>query len=360
MKLRVKHIQKTPVFLTSLLSAVFTSVVFSNVCQAQTGSSTDTTSLTHTATPSFVYESRYGENSRADDWYQIEVVVFKQAQPPSPDAETWPKDIPLRYPKTLEWLTDPDAPFREPVNDVHASDGENRDMNGNREAENSNEAESMPSEAAAPPIENPYRSRSPWELPFVLLDSSAFTLNHRANAVDKQGDMRVLFHEVWRQPIKSSGTAPAIVIHGGDRFGQHNELEGTLRFSTKKILHVTTNLWLTEFTQNRGQATEHWSRLPSQPTPFVPSDGAFVQEDDSEEDAMAGTVSLWQTPTDTPNQSTPSPTPAPKAVSPYVVTHIATHHQSQGLEDGKVYYLDNPRIGIFIKLKHYSPQYRAQ
>ncbi len=73
-----------------------------------------------------------------------------------------------------------------------------------------------------------------------------------AQSIRRSKDYRMLLHQSWTQPIAAQSTA--ILLQGGDQFGDQFELEGTLAVRRSRFLHVATDLWLTRFeTTGSGQ-----------------------------------------------------------------------------------------------------------
>jgi len=66
-----------------------------------------------------------------------------------------------------------------------------------------------------------------------------------ARSIRRSKDYRMLLHQSWTQPIDAQSTA--ILLQGGDQFGDQFELEGTLSVRRSRFLHVETDLWLTRF-----------------------------------------------------------------------------------------------------------------
>src|SRR5690554_4553942 len=104
--------------------------------------------------------------------------------------------------------------------------------------------------------------------PNYLLPSSERELNRYANALGRHSGHRVLFHEAWRQPFRDNREAPPVIITGGDAYGSHFELEGSIRVTLSRYLHLNTNLWLTRFDPNTGQTPGTWPQLPNRPTRY--------------------------------------------------------------------------------------------
>ncbi|MBB1487515.1 CsiV family protein [Oceanospirillum sediminis] len=72
-------------------------------------------------------------------------------------------------------------------------------------------------------------------------------LNGQANRLKRNGDHRILFHESWHMTARGKGKSLPIRIRGGQRFGNQYELDGTISISIARYLHVSTNLYLSEF-----------------------------------------------------------------------------------------------------------------
>lgn len=94
----------------------------------------------------------------------------------------------------------------------------------------------------------------------------------------KDENHTVLFHQSWRQKMWGKNRSPSLIIRGGQAFGNHRELEGSIKIHIGRYLHVSTDLWLSEFAFNEddNQNTQDetfsgsintlsWPRLPSLP-----------------------------------------------------------------------------------------------
>lgn len=76
---------------------------------------------------------------------------------------------------------------------------------------------------------------------FVQLPESASTLSSKMAALKKK--YNILWSESWRMPVAQGGTAP-ILIQGGSSLDDAYQIEGTLSFSMRRYLHVSSNLWI--------------------------------------------------------------------------------------------------------------------
>ena len=66
----------------------------------------------------------------------------------------------------------------------------------------------------------------------------------------KKSNFKLLFHETWIQEILSRESSLATPINGGNQYNKNFELQGYIRLSKDRYLHLNTNLWLSKFEQN--------------------------------------------------------------------------------------------------------------
>ncbi len=127
--------------------------------------------------------------SEAPRWYQVEVLVYLNE--PLQGNELWPEVS------------------------IHQAPGQSVRLNG--------------SDSSA------YRT---------LASKPAFDRYLKALAGDGK---QVVFHEAWRQPARPRSEMPYIQIRGGNRYGNRSELEGYLKISAQRYLHIDSDLWWNRF-----------------------------------------------------------------------------------------------------------------
>lgn len=143
-------------------------------------------------------------------WYQVEILIFKRNNHSVNSEEIWRKDLHLSYPSNTQYIT-------------NTISKENHQLGGHN-----------------------------------------YTLNRDEN-------FSVLYHQAWQQQMWGEKRSPAFVIRGGQSFGNHKELEGTIKIHIGRYLHVTTDLWLSEFTYIDNPDTSasthysEWLQLPALP-----------------------------------------------------------------------------------------------
>lgn len=142
--------------------------------------------------------------SRAQDWYQVEVIIFEHSEEVQSQQmpETWPNVLDLDWPSPLLKL--------EPALG---------------------------------------RQEEPAVLPaFEELSFDQRNLNNDSYAIRVGDDYNLLWHKAWRAPIQPEEQAPWVLVQAGEQLGEHYRLEGAIRIHLSRYLHLHSNLWLTEVT----------------------------------------------------------------------------------------------------------------
>lgn len=264
-------------------------------------------------------------------WYQVEMIVFERTGG-ADSIEQWPRNIQLRYP--INWVALEGSETEEESNEEDTSAPERPSWDNGLAALNS-------------PREVDYARD-----PFHPLEEDARSLDRFANAMNRSGQYRVLFHEAWRQPVTELDDSPALLIQGGDAFDSHTELEGSITLSVSRYLHLHTRLWFTEFEPNYGQPPGAWPELPRRP------DAPQPELDKPEEDSWS-TPSWgdeWQSNTGNAwDMSLNTTSSLPDFLGDdYVPRRIVTMNQQRRMRSEELHYLDHPIIGLLIRVTPYE------
>lgn len=271
----------------------------------------------------------FGEST----WYQVEMIVFAHHDETAELEENWPEDVVLNYPSRLKMLFDSvSLPSR--VNDAFTNlVGDDtapnlmdliNDQAGNQEPEI--RLDFSPSTLQNTQLDALNNSEAVTNddaivtrpLPFQRLGEEAKTLHEAYQHLRRIDRYRPLFHEVWQQPLQSRSRSPAILITGGEPYGSHFELEGTIKLSVERYLHIETDLWLHRFEPNFGQPTTlQVPDLPIRTTGDV---------------ANADSYSPFSFIID----------------EPYKVARTVTLRQSRRMRSGEIHYLDHPLFGVIV------------
>ena len=247
---------------------------------------------------------------RYENWYQVELIIFERTR--QSGEEAWPKNLRLTYPEKLnhlfsekDWYEYTTA-LEEAELAIAAREAKEKSVFGFQNPEvmtKHDESSSGPNTSESMQVENQESARSStkstilqtsvsgeqtnsvvtgndsvdqttetsgqsllqsdaeiqlpeMEIARLRLSAEKRTLNAEASSLDRRSAFNVLFHESWRQPLKSSAESKAIPIFGGSLVDSHYELEGWVKFSLNRFLHFETHLWHTNFELNYGQNAE--------------------------------------------------------------------------------------------------------
>ncbi len=277
----------------------------------------------------------------SETWYQVEVIVFAR---PDGEAgeEVWPKNLFLSYPFNWELLRDPDTAVIRPPESVDEGslDPTDRDPLALKLEQQ-------------PQLVKPDLSRDP----LLKLPAAERRLNAHARAMERRKGYQVLFHEAWRQPMIEDQELPALVITGGEKFGDHFELEGSIRLSLSRYLHLNTDLWLTRFEPNYGQALGAWPLLPERPNQAdleAQMDSLGTELMPLDEDATGA----WRRVLAADQNSTSDFAQTAESLSylseSYLPNRIVTLKQSRRMRSSELHYLDHPLMGLLISITPYQ------
>ncbi|MDQ2075587.1 CsiV family protein [Marinimicrobium sp. ABcell2] len=268
--------------------------------------------------------SHIGHSSEEARWFQIEVIVFARGSGDSGE-ENWPRNLTLNYPFNWVELRDPEDP--QPPQRGSSRWGDTRSIR-----------DPLTDSVTLPDLQRD---------PYYQLPSAERQLNRHANALRRQGGHRVLFHEAWRQPFTANRETPALIIAGGDIYGSHYELEGSIRLTLSRYLHLNTNLWLTRFEPNTGQAPGSWPQLPNRPGQRVAEVPSVVN---------SGLASPFNTRDNNAwGLALLNDASLPEFLrEPYLPTRIVTMDQQRRMRSEELHYLDHPLMGLLIRITPYD------
>ncbi len=273
---------------------------------------------------------------RNEGWYQVELLVFSRAA--ASTEEQFPRNIKLAYPKP--WVALKDPTLKDPA--LKDSAQETPTVQGSAQitatATGGQQTSAQTGNASGVDF-----TREPfWQLP-----AAERSLNGQANRLVRAGGYHLLFHQAWRQPITSAQRATAIIINGGQTYGKHQQLEGSISLSVATYLKLSTNLWFTDFGVNVATGPQDWPSLPLRPNYVAPETIAIANTETT--NPLDEPLADW---------SNLSALDAIDEPSPYVPTHIVLIKEERDMRSGEVHYLDHPLLGIIIQITPYnaSPQ----
>ncbi|MBQ75386.1 MAG: hypothetical protein CMQ20_10250 [Gammaproteobacteria bacterium] len=304
------------------------------------------------------------------DWYQVEIIVFKQKRQPVSD-EIWPLQA-ASYPLSMvaisppsndeiapyslsqlddlldsEGLFDTDAEKPAPIFDGFLFEDRGSHIQNRLLLEAADKVEPVPSdeilelapeidasseveEAGKPVLDFVMADEllnSPLPQAYRALPEDSLSLGTIARSLRRSSGFELMLHQAWRQPL--SGKPKAVLIQTGDRYDDLYEIDGTLSFSRSRFLHLDANLWFTQFEPKFNQQ----QFIQVQPGDLI--DGAENYPELVEMEQNKG-------------------------------THIAVHshllQHSRRMRSSVLHYIDHPFFGVLVQIDNftYSPETAAE
>ncbi len=319
------------------------------------------------------------ERPRDDtNWYTVELIVFRYLQPDS--AEIFPLLPELKYPDTLQSLA-AGASFLELDQDFELRGPEARKPTAAFSLESALAAMTEPAPAAelsaelAPELSSglpPQTAAPDYRVPaaYKLLDAAAREFNSERTRIGRSKDMRVLFHQAWRQPVHGRDQANPIQIQSeGDT--DYPVLQGSIKLYVSRYLHLESNLWLNH---SRADLPEGWAMPAPPPAPAPPYqsidyefrvalpaqaffDPTGIRLDDLASVLLEG-IDIATLPARLDAVGKPivaldeAEFLARRFYTPF--NHAILLQQRRRMRGGELHYIDHPRLGLMIKLTPYE------
>ncbi len=218
----------------------------------------------------------YGQNEGR--WYQVEILIFKQNNA-NYDDEIWRRDLQLFYPSDSQFLG------KTLPNTTHQLGGHN----------------------------------------YVLRKSE---------------DYKVLFHKAWIQQMWGKNQSPSIIIRGGENYTNHRELEGTIKIHIGRYLHVTTDLWLSDY-------------------PPIPFNNAALNDESSINEGGLNLPNVNDLSTSIDQSSVwPTLPPLPNSDNNERTTifdkddqpRVITLRETRSMRSKETHYIDHPAMGLLVRM----------
>lgn len=307
-----------------------------------------------------------------ENWYAVEVIAFKRLQINQNERPLDIERLSLSYPKDSMSIINADtvAAMYEQTKEL-ASASRNPALS---EEQNPNTQISFNEPPADEQSTVDLQTRQ--ELAanhFVVSNARAeHGLSAQAGSLARSKNQRVLFHQRWNLHLPPQQKHYNVVIHGGEQFGENQELEGYIQLSRSRYLHVESNLWLSQF----GLANEgdfgRWIGLPKRPSAFrdIPikrsQDLIFKDADSStlgsdslditslhtarQQNQQQKLDSGYTDEGDIANSTASQFKQTLPAQSQYVLRSIEQLQQKRRMRSGEMHYIDHPAFGMIIQL----------
>ena len=357
-------------------------------------------------------------NHAAENWYQVEVILFDQKT--ITGTELAPKEVQIGFPKNwLELLGSyPNAGImRRPIFDSSASasikDPKKTALEQHlstvlginyAQPENFNDGSTLVPEASIPYqtsnvidiaeidniatfedhdiTEHDHNSETDvidfkpvYEQQFQLLDKKYRDLNDTARGLNRR-QYQIRFHEAWRFQIGSKDQSPWILVKTKKEQANRQVIEGSLRFYKSRYLHFETDLWRINFsptktmdivlpetpqdTLNTEEITLlnalRFSYSLSSLSPQAASKNAAIEAaSEGIYDAFKGYNMAHVVDLFDSEKNTIAEVPEVTAENRYPIEEIWPIKQTKRIQLDEVYYIDHPHMGALISIKSYEP-----
>ena len=345
----------------------------------------------------------YGQSTAQIDapenWYQVEVILFNQ--PSNINSETSTPSLPLKFSDNIIYLTNvieekqreslmiegallPEITSYDPVSELEQHDKTlTQSIDSTSLEEDSFElkpSEDGVLEELVMEYERENLFIPEYEDEFQILDSKIRDLNDTARSLNRRG-FNVFFHESWRFIADESDSQNWIVIGAGDQLDGRSEIEGSIRFYKSRFLHFEANLWKLIFPTNIENSSEQYFKLPDIPEEheeertfwklsklvenkttenienYEVSIENYGSRSDENIEQSNGRLKNLIAKDYAINRFEPAPDIEKTApASNLLLDDLWTVNQSKRIDDGKLYYLDHPELGMIINAKSYEPK----
>jgi len=155
-----------------------------------------------------------------------------------------------------------------------------------------------------------------------------------ADALKRSKDYRLLFHEAWRMRLVSEANSLPLLIEGGNYYDGMPELQGKLKLSVSRYLHLETDLYLNTFEPlpdaAKGSVEEILQSERSNPLARKLNNLPVIAEA-LEPDTLRDGSSLIE--------------------GRYQVKDSAGMHQRRRMRSGDLHFIDSPYLGLLIKIE---------
>lgn len=265
-------------------------------------------------------------------WFEVELSIFTNEYPASQYSEQpVAENLSLQYFPKLQKLLTPIGSLMIDFPEPELPDAFPQQVPANPGQQGIDQPEQPAVEMGplhSPALPGAYKVSDYARDPFITLAARAARFNSINRDLAGSSEHRILWHEVWRQPIQPRAQTPALVVYGGDIRGTHAELEGSLRLSDlggKPTLDI--NVWLNSFSDvpqsaEAEPAEAEW-KVPQLPLPLEEVEAA-----------------------------PPDAAPLLPVEEP-AITAVWQLQQTRDLSAELLYYLDHPAFGVIVQLRPY-------
>lgn len=202
----------------------------------------------------------HGQTSQR--WFQIELSIFSNESLGDRDEEMWSAErSELSYASPLRRLDEPgdllitDSMIAAAISEPEELAIEEATIELNDEelaaADLAQRLSAVVATGPQPPrAQGEFRFFDLLRDPNVQLSPQDSDFQQTNRAIERSSEHRLLFHGLWRESLADPNEAIPIYVHGGLKYGDQHELQGsiTLRFNDNRDrIVIDSDLWLTEY-----------------------------------------------------------------------------------------------------------------
>ncbi len=202
----------------------------------------------------------HGQTSQR--WFQIELSIFSNESLGDRDEEMWNAErSELSYASPLRRLDEPgdllitDSMIAAAISEPEELAIEEATIELNDEelaaADLAQRLSAVVATGPQPPrAQGEFRFFDLLRDPNVQLGPQDSDFQQTNRAIERSSEHRLLFHGLWRESLADPNEAIPIYVHGGLKYGDQHELQGsiTLRFNDNRDrIVIDSDLWLTEY-----------------------------------------------------------------------------------------------------------------
>jgi|GEM_PF-2281460 len=293
-------------------------------------------------------------------WYQAEVIIFKRLSHNQTELAIDPRRLSLDYPEPQAFIVDRafmlDEAQRLDINSSTAAAPPKQSKTSDSYSQFGSQGDANTQVSLQKKAGGDF---------YLQLNKEQHLLSNNAKALSLSRNQRVLFHKSWNQQLSGKSAAPAIIINGGQVYDEHTELEGYIRISKARYLHVDANLWLSRFSPSLAGEIGNWPSLPDVPGHHrtvkqanVGADSNFhYQGGNGEQDIAIQNSDLNQNTRPDPEQLQQDLMAHDLAqlqnqdlTGGYHVEEIQNIRQSRRMRSRELHYIDHPAFGLIVQL----------
>ena len=248
-----------------------------------------------------------------DQWYQINLLVFQHLKGKTEGEETerWPHQVELAYPKNTTTFNGVSPDQINPLTGIRQN--------------------------------------------YSVLEGAESGFEHEKRRIRLSAGYKTLYYQQWQQKLGTGVTGDAIAISGGESYAGNRQLEGWVRFSQKRYLHLEVDLWIHDYAKANQQRGIQTSLVPRP----VPKQSALFAQlfDFGISDSVDQPTNLGSTESQ-PTIKKPSLAESngpfyirtPKRVITYVM------QQKRRMKSKELHYLDHPLMGVIVEVIPMEPE----